>query len=96
MPAHHLLSLGYRWLNKRGRNVLFIGTSEFPQKKLDSGEHRTETLVISAPIKSGKFILEIDIVDNDVWFNAKLDTTKKINVKTSLWFLPLKYIRLIF
>ncbi|PHS73642.1 MAG: hypothetical protein COB22_00075 [Cycloclasticus sp.] len=96
ISASHLLTLGYSWLNKRGRNILFIDPGEPLQKKLTSGQQTTESLNLSIPNRPGKYILEIDIVDNDIWFKDKASTAKRINVKVSWLYFPVKYLRLIF
>jgi len=93
----HHIGLGFKWLNKRGRNILIMDPGNPIKEALEAGQQQNEKLTVTIPNKSGKYIFEIDLTDNDtIWFKDKGSTSKKINVKVSKLFFFLKYFRKLF
>ena len=94
---NHHIGLGFKWLNKRGRNILIMDPGNPIKEGLEAGQQQSEKLTAAIPNKSGKYIFEIDLTDNDtIWFKDKGSTSKIINVTVSKLFLPLKYFRKLF
>jgi thioesterase domain-containing protein/acyl carrier protein len=89
-------NLGYKWLNKRGRNILFVDPGNPLSKALKPNEKTYEILAITAPNATGRYTYEIDMVDYSVWFQSKGSVSNKVSVHVSRWFYPISLYRKLF
>jgi len=77
-----MITLGSRWANKDGQNILSID-SEIPlPKDMEPGSTIELQLTVTAPAKPGRFILEIDMVENGRdWFKDKGSKATQLHIK---------------
>jgi hypothetical protein len=75
------IAAGNRWLDKQGAVLTSMDGRIGLSKNLNPGEETEETLQITAPSEPGDYILEVDLVQEQVaWFHDKGSPTARTNV----------------
>lgn len=75
------IAAGNRWLDKQGAVLTSMDGRIGLSKNLNPGEETEESLQITAPSEPGDYILEVDLVQEQVsWFHDKGSPTAKTNV----------------
>jgi hypothetical protein len=76
------INLGNHWLDNHGRTVALDDARAPLPHDLSPGAETELTLVATSPSRPGRYILELDMVQEDVaWFQAKGSATARIPVK---------------
>lgn len=86
--AQFQLSLGNHWLDKNGNTVANDDGRASILKDLGPGEETEFTLLINAPRTPGEYLLEIDMLQENVsWFGLRGSRTVRLPVKVERhWF----------
>jgi hypothetical protein len=86
--AQFQLSLGNHWLDKDGNTVTNDDGRASILKDLRPGEETELTLRINAPRTPGEYLLEIDMLQENVsWFGLRGSKTFRLPVKVERqWF----------
>jgi hypothetical protein len=77
------ISLSYHWLDVQGRSVLREGARSLFATPVDPGKGAGATMKIQAPAEPGDYLLELDLVREQVsWFSDRNPTsTRRVPVK---------------
>jgi len=76
------INLGNHWLDARGRIVTLDDARAPLPHDLSPGEETALALVVTSPSRPGRYVLELDIVQEGVaWFQAKGTATTRIPVE---------------
>lgn len=76
------LSVGNRWLDGTGKLITDMDGRHGLTKDLKPGEETEVPLQITAPKNPGNYILELDVVQEQVvWFHLKGSPMARVNVK---------------
>ena len=77
----YFIAAGNSWLDKQGAVLTSMDGRIGLSKNLKPGEETEETLQITAPSEPGDYILEVDLVQEQVsWFHDKGSPTARTNV----------------
>ena len=80
--AQYAMFVGNHWLDTSGKVVQNDDGRSQPPERIAPGETYTIKLGIHAPATPGDYILEIDVVQENVtWFSKKGSPTARYNVK---------------
>jgi hypothetical protein len=76
------LSVGNRWLDSTGKLITDMDGRHGLTKDLKPGEETEVPLQITAPKNPGNYILELDVVQEQVvWFHVKGSPMARVNIK---------------
>lgn len=84
------IAVANRWLDAKGRIIDSLdGRAPLPSD-LESGSEEEINLMVKAPVKTGQYVLELDLVEEGVtWFKEQGSTVKQIQVavqrKAGFW-----------